>query len=170
MSYIKAIDYYLIGCFFFVFTALLEYGFIHSYGEEVIKTGMRKAGVKRTKYWYRGAGNAAMATVEFEKEQMNETTNDALNSGSEDKMKREQDSFSRHRSNHESNFTSDFIINDPHHTQEGQGEVGKKRFMARLFEGYLDMPSADSISRILFPTLFFIFNLFYWVLLLGTNV
>ena len=163
MSYIKAMDWYLIGCFLFVFAAMVEYGFIHNYGDVTVGTC-----TSNTQSKYAGhAGTVNAAFEEVENEEARATSNDGvyIHSG---------DGLSQYCTNYRSNITANFRLqnNDAQYFNDedrSRKEKEKKNcFWTRLVIRYRGIPCADAISGIAFPILFLTFNVIYWILIFLT--
>lgn len=164
VSYIKAIDWYLIGCFLFVFSAMIEYGFIHNYSNVTMGTCTSNTQAK----YARHAGTVNAGFEEVENEEARRMSNDGvyIHSG---------DNLSQYSTSYRSNITSNFNRNNDaqHFNNEDRSRKEnelKNCFWTRLVISYRGIPCADAIARIAFPILFLTFNVIYWILIFLTWV
>ncbi|XP_076004782.1 gamma-aminobutyric acid receptor subunit beta-3 isoform X2 [Genypterus blacodes] len=170
IPYVKAIDMYLMGCFVFVFLALLEYAFVNyiffGRGPQMQKKLAEKAQKANNKFdrlsvcsvQVDSQGNILLTTLEIHNEvggneittSLSETRNSSMvfdHSGVQFRRQSESRQHSLDRNTH----------------------IKKTRLRRRSSQLRIKIPdltdvnAIDRMSRIIFPFTFSLFNLIYWL-------
>ncbi|XP_062412237.1 gamma-aminobutyric acid receptor subunit beta-3 isoform X2 [Sardina pilchardus] len=179
IPYVKAIDMYLMGCFVFVFLALLEYAFVNYifFGrgpqmQKKLAEKAEKANNDRTRYdgnrvQVDAQGNILLTTLEIHNEvasneitttSLSETRNSSSMVFDNSGIQYRKQSAPRHEGRHSMERGG------------GGGLHGKKPRLRRRssqlkikIPDLTDVNSIDRWSRIIFPSVFSLFNLIYWM-------
>ncbi|XP_062302455.1 gamma-aminobutyric acid receptor subunit beta-3 isoform X2 [Osmerus eperlanus] len=170
IPYVKAIDMYLMGCFVMVFLALLEYAFVNyiffGRGPQMQKKLAEKAervNNERAKYDSNKAephGNILLTTLEIHNEVAgNEVTTSLADMRNSTSMSLDSTGVQcRKQSTRSSRHSLD------RHAQLKRTRLRRRSSQLRIkIPDLTDVNAIDRWSRIIFPSVFSLFNLIYWM-------
>uniref|UniRef100_A0A674NYS2 Gamma-aminobutyric acid type A receptor subunit beta3 n=1 Tax=Takifugu rubripes TaxID=31033 RepID=A0A674NYS2_TAKRU len=177
IPYVKAIDMYLMGCFVMVFLALLEYAFVNyiffGRGPQMQKKLAEKAekanNERAAKYDPHGHGNILLTTLEIHNEvaggEITTSVADIRNSQSMVQL----DSTASAHIQYRKQSGGIGPRSASRHSLDRSAQMKRSRLRRRSSQLKIKIPdltdvnAIDRWSRIIFPSVFSLFNLIYWL-------
>ncbi|KAM6958489.1 gamma-aminobutyric acid receptor subunit beta-3-like isoform 2-T2 [Tautogolabrus adspersus] len=181
IPYVKAIDMYLMGCFVMVFLALLEYAFVNYifFGrgpqmQKKLAEKAEKANNERAKYDAaraepHGHGNILLTTLEIHNEvaggEITTSVADIRNSQSMVQL----DSTASTNIQYRKQSGAIGLRSVSRHSLDRSAQMKRSRLRRRSSQLKIKIPdltdvnAIDRWSRIIFPSVFSLFNLIYWL-------
>ncbi|XP_065807903.1 gamma-aminobutyric acid receptor subunit beta-3 isoform X2 [Labrus bergylta] len=181
IPYVKAIDMYLMGCFVMVFLALLEYAFVNYifFGrgpqmQKKLAEKAEKANNERAKYDAaraepHGHGNILLTTLEIHNEvaggEITTSVADIRNSQSMVQL----DSTAPTNIQYRKQSGGTALRSASRHSLDRSAQMKRSRLRRRSSQLKIKIPdltdvnAIDRWSRIIFPSVFSLFNLIYWL-------
>uniref|UniRef100_A0A673YYS3 Gamma-aminobutyric acid type A receptor subunit beta3 n=1 Tax=Salmo trutta TaxID=8032 RepID=A0A673YYS3_SALTR len=169
IPYVKAIDMYLMGCFVMVFLALLEYAFVNyiffGRGPQMQKKLAEKAEKANNERVAESHGNILLTTLEIHNEVAgNEVTTSLADSRNSSVMGFDNTSTGTGVQCRKASRAS-----GPRHSLDRQAQFKRHKLRRRSSQLKIKIPdltdvnAIDRWSRIIFPSVFSLFNLIYWM-------
>ncbi|XP_029025671.2 gamma-aminobutyric acid receptor subunit beta-3-like isoform X2 [Betta splendens] len=181
IPYVKAIDMYLMGCFVMVFLALLEYAFVNyiffgrgpqmqkKLAEKAEKANNEKAKYDAARAEPHGHGNILLTTLEIHNEvaggEITTSVADIRNSQSMVQL----DSTASAHIQYRKQSGGIGPRSASRHSLDRSAQIKRSRLRRRSSQLKIKIPdltdvnAIDRWSRIIFPSVFSLFNLIYWL-------
>ncbi|KAM4548708.1 gamma-aminobutyric acid receptor subunit beta-3 isoform 2-T2 [Odontesthes bonariensis] len=172
IPYVKAIDMYLMGCFVFVFLALLEYAFVNyiffgrgpqmqkKLAEKAVKAANERSKMDRSKV--DSQGNILLTTLEIHNEVGGNEITTTLSETHNSSSMVFDNSGVQNRKSSMSCESGRLSLDRNAHPKRTRLQRRSSQLKIKIPD-LTDVNAIDRFSRIIFPFVFSLFNVIYWL-------